>query len=98
MLEFIYLIHPYRHELAFHPTPEEEAILSGHLVYLQRAASQGTVLLAGPSLDGIFGVVIFRAEDEAAAELFMFNDPVVNGGLMVAELHPFNAAVVGSFL
>ena len=43
MPEYIYLIHPYRRELAFHPTPEEEAILSEHLAYLQKAASEGTV-------------------------------------------------------
>jgi uncharacterized protein YciI len=97
MPEYIYLIHPFRHELAFHPTPEEEAILDDHLAYLQQAAVQGNLVLAGPSLDGIFGVVIFRAENEPAAEQLMFNDPAVKGGLMVAELHPFRVSVVGKF-
>ena len=108
MPEYIYLIHPYRRELAFHPTEEEEAILSEHLAYLQKAASEGTVrtptercsvppltvLLAGPCLDGIFGVVILRAKDEAAAQQFMFNDPAVKGDLMAAELHAFRVAVM----
>jgi len=97
MPEYIYLIHPYRHELAFHPTQEEEAILSEHLAYLQRAASEGVLVLAGPSLDGIFGVAIFRAENEPAAEQFMFDDPAVKGGLMAAELHPFRVSVTGTF-
>ena len=95
MSEYIYIIHPYRQELAFHPTPEEETILSEHFAYLQRAASEGIVLLAGPSLDGIFGVVILHAEDEGAAQHFMFNDPAVKGDLMMAELHPFRLSVVG---
>jgi uncharacterized protein len=95
MPEFIYLIHPFRQELAFHPTPEEEAILDEHLAYLQQAAEQGSLVLAGPSLDGIFGVAIFRAKDEQAAEQFMFNDPAVKDGLMVAELHPFRVSVAG---
>jgi uncharacterized protein YciI len=95
MPEYIYIIHPYRQELAFHPTPEEEAILDKHFTYLQQAASDGIVRLAGPSLDGIFGVVIFYAEDEATAERFMFDDPAVKGGLMVAELHPFRISVAG---
>jgi uncharacterized protein YciI len=97
MTEYIYLIHPFRQELAFHPTPEEEVILGEHLAYLQQAAAQGSLVLAGPSLDGIFGVAIFRAEDEHAAEQFMFNDPAVKGGLMVAELHPFRVSVAGKF-
>jgi uncharacterized protein YciI len=95
MPEYIYIIHPFRQELAFHPTPEEEAILDKHLNYLQQAASDGIVRLAGPSLDGIFGVVVFCVEDEATAERFMFDDPAVKGGLMVAELHPFRISVEG---
>ncbi len=97
MSEFIYIIHPFRQELAFHPTLEEEAILDDHLAYLHQVAAQGNLVLAGPSLDGIFGVVIFRAENEPAAEQLMFNDPAVKGGLMVAELHPFRVSVVGEF-
>lgn len=95
MPDYIYLIHPFRHELAFNPTVEEGKILDEHFTYLQQAAADGTVALAGPSLDGIFGIVIFHADDETAAERFMYNDPAVKGGLMVAELHPFHVAVVG---
>lgn len=97
MPEYIYLIHPYRQELAFQPRPDEEIILSEHLTYLQRAAAEGILVLAGPSLDGIFGLVIFRADTEQAAEQFMFNDPAVKGGLMVAELHPFRVSMIGKF-
>jgi uncharacterized protein YciI len=95
MPEYLYLTHPFRHELAFHPTPQEGAILDEHLNYLQQAAAQGIVELAGPSLDGVFGVVILRAENERAAKRFMDNDPVVRENLMVAELHPFKISVSG---
>jgi uncharacterized protein YciI len=36
-----------------------------------------------------FGIVIFRASDEAAAQKFMESDPAVVAKLMTAELHPF---------
>jgi uncharacterized protein len=97
MPEFIYLIHPYRQGLAFDPTPEEDTLLSEHFAYLEHAACVGTLLLAGPSLDGVFGIVIFRAQDENAAGQFMFNDPAVKGGLMAAELHPFRVSITGKF-
>jgi uncharacterized protein YciI len=97
MPEYIYLIHPYRHETAFQPTPEEEVILSEHLAYLQEAASRGALLLAGPCLDGTFGLAVFRAENEAAAQQFMFDDPAVKADLMAAELHPFRISVTGGF-
>jgi uncharacterized protein YciI len=53
------------------------------------------VLLAGPCLDETFGLVVLRAESEAAAETFMYNDPSVKKNVMMAELHPFRASLVG---
>ena len=97
MPEYIYLVHPYRREMAFQPTPEEEVILNEHLTYLQEAATRGVVLLAGPCLDGTFGLVVFRAENESIAQQFMFDDPAVKANLMVAELHLFSVSVVGEF-
>jgi len=38
-------------------------------------------------------IAIFEATDEAAARKFMEADPVVVGGVMTAELHPFSVVL-----
>jgi uncharacterized protein YciI len=95
MPEFIYLIHPYRHGFFDSPTAHETAVMEEHYQYLQKGAEDGTVLLAGPCTDETFGVVVFRASDEAAANAFMFNDPSVKQNIMVAELHPMRVSIKG---
>ena len=96
MPEYLYLIHPYRHGFFEAPTPEEEAILDEHFNFLKKASDKGIVLLAGPCTDDTFGIVIFRAENEAAANAFMFADPSVMKNVMVAELHPIRISIRGS--
>jgi uncharacterized protein YciI len=95
MPEYLYLIHPYRHGFFDDPTPEEQTVMDEHFNYLKRAADAGTVLLAGPCLDDTFGLVVFRAENDDAANMFMFNDPSVKANVMMAELHPFRASLTG---
>ncbi len=94
MAEYIYLIHPYRHEFFETPTPEEEEAMEEHYQYLKTATEQGCVLLAGPCLDETFGVVVLRARDEAEARDFMLNDPSVNRNVMMAELHPMKISLM----
>lgn len=53
------------------------------------------MVLAGRSnepLEQTFGLVIFQAENEEAARLFMTNDLAIEGGLMTATLHPYSVA------
>lgn len=95
MPEYLYLIHPFRPDFFALPTPEEDAVMEEHFQYLQKASKEGTVLLAGPCLDETFGLVVFRAENEQAASAFMFNDPSIKANVMMAELHPFRATLVG---
>jgi uncharacterized protein YciI len=95
MPEYIYLIHPFRHSFFDTPTREEETILDEHFAYLKKAAETGTVLLAGPCTDDTFGVVVFRAENDAAAQAFMFDDPSMKKNVMVAELHPMRISIRG---
>jgi len=94
MAEYIYLIHPLRHEFFDNPTAMEEAMMESHYEYLKEATTQGTVLLAGPCLDETFGVVIFNAENAAAAREFMLNDPSVKSNVMIAELHPMRISLM----
>ncbi len=94
MPEYIYLIHPFRHEFFENPTPLEEQVMETHYEYLKQAVSDGKVLLAGPCLDETFGVVVIRAENDEAARIFMLNDPSVRSNVMVAELHPMKISLM----
>ncbi len=93
MAEFIYLIHPLRHEFFKNPTRQEEAAMEDHYEYLRIATEEGIVLLAGPCLDETFGVVVLSAESEVAARAFMLNDPSVKSNVMMAELHPMKISL-----
>ena len=93
MPEYIYLIHPFRDGFFEQPTPEEDAIMDEHFEYLKLAKESGVLLLAGPCLDNTFGVVVFSAENDGAAQNFMFNDPSVKKNVMMAELHPMRISL-----
>jgi uncharacterized protein YciI len=94
MPDYIYLIHPLRHEFFESPTPQEESVMDQHFAYLKKATSEGVVLLAGPCLDETFGVVVFIAESDESARAFMLNDPSVKNNVMMAELHPMRISLM----
>lgn len=80
------------------PTPQEAAIVSDHFDRLERLAREGVVLLAGRTQDAdetTFGIVIFRAADEAQARSIMQDDPAIRSGVMLGELHPYRIAIQG---
>jgi uncharacterized protein YciI len=93
LLSFIYVLRPKRPSLIDDASLEEESRLREHFEYLQRSLEEGKLILAGPCLDGEFGVVVFRAATEDAAVEFMRGDPAVRHGLMTAELHPFRVSL-----
>jgi uncharacterized protein YciI len=96
--QYIYTIEPTRRELVTDPdswTEEERRIGERHFAYLEQAASEGIVLLAGRSMDGEGpAIVVFEASSEGAAREFMEADPFNSSGLMVTRLHPFRAALL----
>jgi len=94
MAEYIYLIHPLRHEFFERPTAQEDAAVEAHYQYLKVATEAGIVLLAGPCLDETFGVVVLSAESETEARTFMLNDPAVSSNVMMAELHPMKVSLL----
>ncbi len=94
MPEFIYLIHPLRHEFFDTPTPLEATVMDAHYAYLKQATTDGVVLLAGPCLDETFGLVVMTADSEAAARAFMLTDPAVKSNVMMAELHPMKVSLI----
>jgi uncharacterized protein len=95
MPEYIYLIHPLRDGFFEQPTAQEAEVMEEHFQYLQQATETGQVILAGPCLDDTFGIVVFHAKDDAAAQTFLFNDPSVLKNVMMAELHPMRISLKG---
>jgi uncharacterized protein YciI len=75
---------------------KDKAATSRHFERLKKAAAEGKVILAGrttEALDKTFGLVVFEADNEAAAKAFMEADPAVAAGVMTATLHPYSVAL-----
>jgi uncharacterized protein YciI len=95
MSEYIYLIHPIRDGFFEQPTPYEAAVMEEQFQYLKHVTESGRIVLAGPCLDDTFGIVVFHAADDAAAQAFMFGDPSIKKNVMMAELHPMRISIYG---
>lgn len=97
MEQFLYKIQPARPEmLSDGPTDRETEIVSQHFAYLKRLTEAGTVLLAGRTLNTdptSFGIVIFQAESEEAAQDIVNDDPAVQHHVMHAALYPYRIAL-----
>ena len=95
--QFLYRIRPTRPDmLAGGPTEQEQRIVQAHFAYLQSLTAAGVVLVAGRTTTEdaqAFGIVVFQAESQAAAERLMHGDPAVRDGVMSAELFPFRVAL-----
>jgi uncharacterized protein len=96
MMQFLYRIRPTRaNMLAEGPTEREAQVVGEHFAYLKALVEAGTVLMAGRTtqVDGTWGIVIFVAPSEPAADALMRDDPAVREGVMTAELFPFRVAL-----
>ncbi len=91
---FVCLLRLVRPEAFAEPTPEEEAAIEEHFARLKEETERGRVVVAGPCLDGAFGVVLFRAASPEEARAFVEADPVVVSGVMTAELHPLRISLL----
>ena len=91
---FIYILKLVKPELFERMSQEEKAIVDVHFKRLNKALDVGKLILAGPCLDGEFGIVVFRAQSREVAEEFMKDDPAVKEGIMTAELHPFHVSLI----
>ena len=97
MSQYLYRIQPTRlGMLTDGPKERESKIVDEHFEYLQRLAAEGTVLLAGRTLNAderTFGIVIFVADSEDLAAEIVRNDPAVRHRVMQAELFPYRIAL-----
>ncbi len=74
-------------------------IISAHFSYLKCKLDDGVLLLAGRTAlsednPENFGISIFRAENEKAAQEFTLNDPAIRKGIMQAKIFPYNLALI----
>lgn len=73
---------------------KENEILEKHDQRLARQKKRGTVKYVGRTdlpteNEKNFGLVVFEAESDTMAELFMQSDPAVMNKMMTATCHPF---------
>lgn len=94
MEEFVYLIRPVRDGFIETMSEEEGVVMGRHFQYLKDLLSAEKLVMAGPCLDGAFGIVVYRAETIDAAREIMDHDPAVMNGLMSAELHPYRISLL----
>lgn len=96
--QYLYRLRPTRAAmLSEGPTAEEQRVVGEHFAHLKRLTEQGTVILAGRTLNPDptgFGIVIFNAASEQAALALMRDDPAVRQGVMSAELFPYRIALL----
>ncbi|WP_430787527.1 YciI family protein [Virgibacillus flavescens] len=93
MDEFVYIIRPVKNNFIDTMTEEENQIMERHFQYLQELQAEKKLILAGPCLDGAFGIVIFLSESLDTARAIMEKDPSVLAGLMNAEVHPYRVSL-----
>jgi uncharacterized protein YciI len=77
-------------------TDEEERLVGEHFEYLKGLTERGIVLLAGRTLNtdpSSFGIVIFRAADEAEARSIFESDPAVRAGVFRGEVFQYAVAL-----
>ncbi len=85
---YLYLATPPRPTFVADASDEERAILQRHFAYLDEQRAAGRLLLAGPALDGAYGVAILKVTTASEAEAFVAADPAVREGLFRPALHP----------
>jgi uncharacterized protein YciI len=100
--EFLYRLQPTRPTMLTDGlTAAERDAVAAHVLYLERLAAAGVVLLFGRTQTtdaSTFGIVILRAESPVEALQVMAEDPTVRAGVMRAELFPFRVAGVSPSL
>lgn len=78
-------------------TEHETATMAAHFAYLKRLTDEGVMILVGRTLNTdptCFGLAVFQAVNDEAAQGIMAHDPAVQAGVMNAELFPYRVALI----
>lgn len=68
--------------------------MEDHFAYLKSLLEAGKLILAGPSLDPPFGIIVLEAENEDEARRLVEADPSVAARVQTPELYPFRASLL----
>jgi len=71
--------------------PERDEMFKGHFANMNRLATEGKLVQAGPldGIDGWRGLFVFATPDIEEAKKLVATDPVVMKGEMVPEFHKY---------
>lgn len=66
-----------------------EQPLQAHLAYMKSLSAAGTLMLGGPFVDDLGGLIVVAAAGADEARAIYEADPAVRDRVMVAEAHPW---------
>ena len=78
--------------------PEGKRLVAEHLKKLQALTAQGVCIFSGRTLvtdESGFGIIVVRAQSEAAAQEIIDNDDLVRAGLVRGTVFPFQVVTAG---
>jgi uncharacterized protein len=90
---FLVLAHPPRPTFLADATPEEREVMGRHVAYLAELLERGKLHLAGPCLDGAYGVAIFAVTDEEELRRILAGDPAKDL-FAKFEVHPMRVGLL----
>ena len=91
---YLVIIRPSSSNFAENMTSEDSKIMEEHFKYLQSLHEEKLLLLAGPQVDGAFGIIILNVESFEEAEKLIKKDPAVKANIMTPEIHPFRVSLI----
>lgn len=70
---------------------ERQQAQAAHMANIQRLATAGKILVAGPFMDGgdWRGIFIFKCANLDEAQALVASDPLIKDGRLKAEIHPW---------
>ena len=80
---------------------QRKAMFAGHFANMEKLASQGKLVVAGPfgkNDEGWRGLFLFAVETTEEARALTATDPVITNGEMVAEFHPWYGSAAAMLL
>ena len=92
--DWLCIIRPSRPSFMTDASAHEQAVMRKHFAYLQGLLREGKLVLAGPSLDPPFGIIVLVAPSEDEAWQLVRADPSVASSVQTAELHPFRISLL----
>lgn len=92
-----FLVLLYRGDITDQAEEEAARIQAAHLAHIQKMAEAGVLALAGPMGDSgrLRGVFVFNLPDQQQVEEWVNQDPAIQAGRLVAEIHPWWTAKGG---